>query len=117
MCARKRSAVVGLSVAGHRPTRGRRLQAEPPFAFYQSPSTFTPIKPLPLTTTAPLPQVIKALGRGSYGTVYKVQRLVDGQVYAMKETDIGKMTHQERNDAGEHGVAVAQILLACAQYQ
>jgi hypothetical protein len=49
------------------------------------------------------PQVLKALGRGSYGTVYKVQRLADGQVYAMKETDIGKMSHQERSDAGEGG--------------
>ncbi|GBF91611.1 hypothetical protein Rsub_04351 [Raphidocelis subcapitata] len=44
-------------------------------------------------------KVLKALGRGSYGTVYKVQRLADGQVYAMKETDIGKMSQQERNDA------------------
>ncbi|KAI8469575.1 MAG: kinase-like domain-containing protein [Monoraphidium minutum] len=44
-------------------------------------------------------KVLKALGRGSYGTVYKVQRLQDGQAYAMKETDIGKMSHQERTDA------------------
>eukprot|EP00877_Chromochloris_zofingiensis_P014370 jgi/Chrzof1/9187/Cz03g39050.t1 len=44
-------------------------------------------------------KVIKALGRGSYGTVYKVQRQADGQVYAMKETDIGRMGQQERMDA------------------
>ncbi len=44
-------------------------------------------------------QVIKALGKGSYGVVYKVQRLADGQEYAMKETDMSKMGHQERSDA------------------
>lgn len=50
-------------------------------------------------TSFPHIQVIKALGRGSYGTVYKVQRQADGQVYAMKETDIGRMGQQERMDA------------------
>jgi serine/threonine protein kinase len=54
----------------------------------------------PHAVTATWPQVLKALGRGSYGTVYKVQRLADSQAYAMKETDIGKMSHQERSDAG-----------------
>jgi NIMA (never in mitosis gene a)-related kinase len=45
------------------------------------------------------PQVLKALGKGSYGTVYKVQRLADGEVYAMKETDLGRMGPKERADA------------------
>lgn len=49
--------------------------------------------------TAVATQVLKALGRGSYGTVYKVQRLADGQVYAMKETDLGAMGQRERADA------------------
>lgn len=62
-------------------------------------STFMPYPHGTFTFQSPH-QVLKALGRGSYGTVYKVQRLVDGQVYAMKETDIGKMSHQERTDAG-----------------
>jgi NIMA (never in mitosis gene a)-related kinase len=44
-------------------------------------------------------QVLKALGKGSYGTVYKVQRLADGEVYAMKETDLGRMGPKERADA------------------
>jgi serine/threonine protein kinase len=43
--------------------------------------------------------VLKALGKGSYGTVYKVQRLEDGGVYAMKETDLGRMGPKERQDA------------------
>ncbi|KIZ07119.1 hypothetical protein MNEG_0840 [Monoraphidium neglectum] len=53
----------------------------------------------PQAQAQPKFKVLKALGRGSYGTVYKVQRLADGQAYAMKETDIGKMSHQERSDA------------------
>lgn len=44
-------------------------------------------------------QVLKALGKGSYGTVYKVQRLEDGGVYAMKETDLSRMGPKERADA------------------
>jgi serine/threonine protein kinase len=44
-------------------------------------------------------QVLKALGKGSYGTVYKVQRLADDGVYAMKETDMGRMGPKERADA------------------
>ncbi|WIA15752.1 hypothetical protein OEZ85_002367 [Tetradesmus obliquus] len=44
-------------------------------------------------------KVLKALGKGSYGTVYKVQRLADGEVYAMKETDLGRMGPKERADA------------------
>lgn len=33
------------------------------------------------------------------GTVYKVQRLADGGVYAMKETDLGRQGPKERSDA------------------
>lgn len=44
-------------------------------------------------------QVLKALGKGSYGTVYKVQRMEDGGVYAMKETDLTRMGAKERQDA------------------
>lgn len=29
-------------------------------------------------------KVVKVVGKGSYGTVYKVQRLSDGQAYALK---------------------------------
>lgn len=43
--------------------------------------------------------MIKPLGKGSYGTVYKVQRLEDGGVYAMKETDLSRMGPKERGDA------------------
>lgn len=43
--------------------------------------------------------MIKPLGKGSYGSVYKVQRLEDGGVYAMKETDLSRMGPKERQDA------------------
>lgn len=39
------------------------------------------------------------LGQGSYGKVYKVQRLTDGQEYALKETDLAAMSQAERGDS------------------
>lgn len=47
----------------------------------------------------PASQVHKLLGKGSYGKVYKVQRDSDGQFYALKETELGGMSHVERMDA------------------
>lgn len=44
-------------------------------------------------------QVIKLLGKGSYGKVYKVERESDGQIYAMKETDLVALSQNERMDA------------------
>lgn len=44
-------------------------------------------------------QVLKMLGQGSYGKVYKVQRLTDGQEYALKETDLAAMSQAERGDS------------------
>lgn len=45
------------------------------------------------------PQVQKLLGKGSYGIVYRVKRLSDGGVYALKEADVRKMSPLERADA------------------
>jgi len=44
-------------------------------------------------------QVQKLLGKGSYGIVYRVKRLSDGGVYALKEADVRKMSPLERADA------------------
>lgn len=44
-------------------------------------------------------QVQKALGKGSYGTVYRAKRYSDGKLYALKEADVGSMTGLERKDA------------------
>ncbi|KAL3139701.1 hypothetical protein ABBQ38_004011 [Trebouxia sp. C0009 RCD-2024] len=44
-------------------------------------------------------EVQKLLGKGSYGIVYRVKRLSDGGVYALKEADVRKMSALERADA------------------
>ncbi|KAL6757723.1 kinase-like domain-containing protein [Haematococcus lacustris] len=44
-------------------------------------------------------KVHKLLGKGSYGKVYKVERTSDEQFYALKETDLGSLSHLERMDA------------------
>ncbi|KAK9810092.1 hypothetical protein WJX72_004681 [[Myrmecia] bisecta] len=44
-------------------------------------------------------EVQKLLGKGSYGTVYRVKRLSDGGIYALKEADVKKMSQVERMDA------------------
>ncbi|GAX80415.1 hypothetical protein CEUSTIGMA_g7854.t1 [Chlamydomonas eustigma] len=44
-------------------------------------------------------KVVKLLGKGSYGTVYQVQRLSDNQTYALKEMDVRAMNQAEREDA------------------
>jgi len=41
-------------------------------------------------------KVEKVLGKGTYGTVFRVCRLSDGQKYAMKQVDIKKMSGKER---------------------
>ncbi len=41
-------------------------------------------------------KIIKFLGKGSYGSVYKVVRISDGKEYAMKEVKIKYMNQSER---------------------
>jgi hypothetical protein len=36
-------------------------------------------------------EVLKFLGKGSYGSVYKVKRLSDGNTYAIKESNVKNM--------------------------
>ena len=60
-------------------------------------------------------QVDKLLGSGSYGRVYKVQRLADGKTYALKQMSVQKMSASERqgamNEASKH--FWGQVLLVC----
>eukprot|EP01024_Parvocaulis_polyphysoides_P022306 TRINITY_DN20679_c0_g1_i1.p1 TRINITY_DN20679_c0_g1~~TRINITY_DN20679_c0_g1_i1.p1 ORF type:complete len:202 (-),score=30.83 TRINITY_DN20679_c0_g1_i1:21-626(-) len=44
-------------------------------------------------------KVDKFLGKGSYGSVYRVKRLDDNKTYAVKETDCTKMNQLEKADA------------------
>lgn len=39
------------------------------------------------------------IGDGAYSKVYKVQRLADGQLYAMKKVKIGEMSTKDRENA------------------
>lgn len=43
--------------------------------------------------------IIKKLGEGSYATVYKVQRISDGKVYAMKKVNLLKLNQNEKKAA------------------
>mmetsp|Transcript_9222 Transcript_9222/g.30430 ORF Transcript_9222/g.30430 Transcript_9222/m.30430 type:complete len:490 (-) Transcript_9222:179-1648(-) len=44
-------------------------------------------------------QVSKFIGKGSFGSVFRVQRLSDGGVYALKETNVRHMNQAERQEA------------------
>mmetsp|Transcript_30639 Transcript_30639/g.66877 ORF Transcript_30639/g.66877 Transcript_30639/m.66877 type:complete len:355 (-) Transcript_30639:7-1071(-) len=44
-------------------------------------------------------EVQKFLGKGSYGSVFRVRRLSDNKVYALKETNVKHMSTQDRADA------------------
>ena len=44
-------------------------------------------------------EVQKFLGKGSYGSVFRVKRISDGRVYALKETNVRHMSHEERAEA------------------
>jgi len=44
-------------------------------------------------------QVVKFIGKGSFGSVYRVRRLSDGMDYAMKQINVTQMNSQERKKA------------------
>ncbi|KAK9811593.1 hypothetical protein WJX72_006685 [[Myrmecia] bisecta] len=57
---------------------------------------------LPVQGTRELLQkfkIQKFLGKGSFGSVYRVQRISDGQIYACKETDVRTMPQGDREEA------------------
>eukprot|EP00899_Mesostigma_viride_P017348 jgi/Mesvir1/25614/Mv01841-RA.1 len=44
-------------------------------------------------------EVQKFLGKGSYGSVFRVKRKSDGKIYAVKETNVKQMSQVERDEA------------------
>ena len=41
----------------------------------------------------------KLLGKGAFGIVLLVKRIIDGQTYAMKQINISQLTDKEKNNA------------------
>jgi len=44
-------------------------------------------------------QTIKLLGKGSYSNVYKVRRIKNGDIYALKKVKLGKLTCKEKENS------------------
>ena len=44
-------------------------------------------------------EIINKLGEGTYSTVYKVRRVEDDMVYALKRVKMGGLSHKERENA------------------
>ena len=44
-------------------------------------------------------QLLKFLGKGTFGAVYEARREIDGQRYAIKKVDTRKMTNKDRAEA------------------
>lgn len=49
------------------------------------------------------------LGAGSFGTVYKVKRIVDEKVYVMKMVRIAELSNREQTDAINEVQILAQM--------
>jgi len=44
-------------------------------------------------------QILAKLGDGAYSSVYKVRRIEDGQIYALKKVKIGLMSNKDKENA------------------
>lgn len=44
-------------------------------------------------------QTISKLGEGAYSTVYKVRRMVDGNIYALKKVKLLNLSEKEKQNA------------------
>jgi NIMA (never in mitosis gene a)-related kinase len=62
------------------------------------PKRTTPLRPLGMGDRLKQFRVGQLLGKGAFGDVFKVTRLSDGQVYAMKKVSIASMSQKEVAD-------------------
>lgn len=44
-------------------------------------------------------KILSRLGEGSFSTVYKVERLTDNKIYAMKKVRMGRLSEREKSNA------------------
>jgi len=44
-------------------------------------------------------EVLEELGKGAYSKVYKVQRITDRKIYALKKVDLANQTDKEKANA------------------
>ena len=44
-------------------------------------------------------QIFCKLGEGAYSTVYKVKRLIDGNIYALKKVKLLNLSEKEKSNA------------------
>lgn len=44
-------------------------------------------------------EILQELGKGSFGSVYKVKRITDNKIYAMKCVQISSLSHKEKQNA------------------
>jgi NIMA (never in mitosis gene a)-related kinase len=75
----------------HGPARGKFSRAKT-FIFSMN-------RPGPIPSQLPGFTIVKQLGQGSYGTVYKVKRQSDNQNYALKTVDLGSLNQRQREDS------------------
>jgi len=44
-------------------------------------------------------EVLQRLGEGAYSSVYKVRRIADQEIYALKKVTMGKLSEKEKENA------------------
>jgi NIMA (never in mitosis gene a)-related kinase len=44
-------------------------------------------------------QILQKLGEGAYSTVYKVKRLIDNNIYALKKVKLLNLSDKEKSNA------------------
>jgi NIMA (never in mitosis gene a)-related kinase 1/4/5 len=43
--------------------------------------------------------ILEKLGEGAYSTVYRVERIIDGQIYALKKVRLTNLSEKEKENA------------------